>query len=100
MKILGLELGLPEAPLWGPWGMTWRSVPPVLSWSLQRVNSHPGWLPASLFLSSGWAGWWEGGQPCALWAGMGVGRETPLFSCRMLPQSQAPSDQSRPMLWA
>ena len=73
MKILGLELGLPEAPLRGPWGMTWRSVPPVLSWSLQRVNSHPGWPPASLFLSSGWAGWWEGGQPCALWAGMGVG---------------------------
>lgn len=75
MKILGLELGLPEAPLQGPWGVIWRSAPPVLSWSPQRVNSHPGWPPAPLLPSGGWAGWWEGGQPSALraWNGLGNG---------------------------
>lgn len=73
MKILGLELGLLEAPLRGPWGVIWRSVPPVLSWSLQRANSQPGWLPTPLLRSSGWARWREGSHPCALWAWNGCG---------------------------
>ena len=72
-KILGLELGLPEAPLRGLWGVIWRSVPPVLSWSPQRANSQPGWLPTPLLWSSGWAWWREGSQPCALWAWTGCG---------------------------
>ena len=72
-KILGLELGLPEAPLRGPWGVIWRSVPPVLSWSPQRATPSLAGCP---LLFSGLVGGPGGGRAASLvhcGPGMGVG---------------------------
>lgn len=98
-QIMGLLVGLSEAPLWGRWG--WFGAQYLrlcLGHHRLLTPTLAGCPPTPLLPSGGRAEWRAGGQPRALWTwneGEECGLGATFFICGMLPRKRASLGWSR-----